>query len=214
MGKPVSTAQSHAAMQALACNVDWKRLDGDRVQSEIVKKSRTAGEQLTAFLEASPERRAMFAEGREFKGAEVVRINRSEPFNPERFPEIETYELGKEDKGSLAIHELDLGKVKLVKLGDGRNRRKNLKRGKRVCLDAKILETLLNHSNQHFIPEYWKKEDGGEDLIIFFDGTEMLSFGDRVYILGLQWDGSEWTLTDWLEEAREGHHLSAVIELD
>lgn len=50
MSKPVSTAQSHAIIQALATNVDWSLLDGDKLQKEVVKNSKEAGKRLTEFL--------------------------------------------------------------------------------------------------------------------------------------------------------------------
>lgn len=212
MGKPVSTAQSHAVMQALACNVSWSKLDGDRMQAEVIKNSQLAGAQLTAFLEASPERRAMFVEGYELKRPGTISIDRSTPLNPAflLFAQGEGWDIGKEDKASLAIHELDLSKVRLVKLGAGSGRRKRLKKPGRILLDGNICEAIWLDKLR--IPEQWKKDEKGQNAVIFFDGTEILDGHGRLYFLCLSWDGSEWEIDHWLEEAREEHHLSAVID--
>lgn len=213
MGKPVSTAQSHAVMQALACNVSWSKLDGDRMQAEVIKNPQLAGAQLSAFLEASPERRAMFAEGYEFKRPSTITIDRSQPLNPAflLFGQGDGWDVGKEDKASLAIRELDLTKVKLVKIGGGAERRKRLKKPGRILLDGQICEAIWLDKLQ--IPEHWKKDENGENAIIFFDGSEIRDGLGELYILGLSWDGSEWEIDHWLDEAREDEHLSAVIEV-
>jgi hypothetical protein len=57
MGKPVSTAQSHAVIAALQTNVDWKNVDSDAAQFFISKPHR-AGDLFTEFL-----RKAMYNTG-------------------------------------------------------------------------------------------------------------------------------------------------------
>ncbi len=50
MSKSVGTAQSHAIIQALATNVDWSILDGEKLQDEVIKKPKEAGQRFTEFL--------------------------------------------------------------------------------------------------------------------------------------------------------------------
>jgi hypothetical protein len=115
------------------------------------------------------------------------------------------------DVRSIALTELDLNKVLLVKMLKGKKhingetKLKCLKASNYIRLDANILFTLLE--NQQLIPESWKTYD------IFFDGTVIRGSDGRLCVLYLYWYEGEWRWDDrWLHEFYGRHSPSAVLK--
>lgn len=131
---------------------------------------------------------------KEVEKSNLLRIDRSTPFDPEKFigkgwKIVE----GSEDERSLALAEIDLSKPNLVSIlkpgeewvmGDVNLAR--LKKSKVIRMDAKIFQTLWE--NKALIPSSWKEK------VVFFDGTLLWSPSGGRYALDLFWYGRQW---DW-----------------
>jgi len=142
------------------------------MQNEVIKNSRVAGEQLTAFLEASPERRAMFARGCEFTEIKTVDLDLN-PRRPLNGSVVEEHKKGGTVSVERRVDGVYIGGRKYEsyyskrqlkgKTIDVHELRKELD-GKPV-LNACFLDFLI--ANQAFVPEDMKKEG----VITYFWGT-------------------------------------------
>lgn len=153
----------------------------------------------------------------------IVRIDRSQPFNPAAFigqgwtiwrgPANGDGLTGQEDQDnrSLALTEIDLTKVQLVTMLKpnetsikGDEKFKRLKRAKHICLDAKAFQTLWE--NQDRIPEEWKGK------YIFFDGTVLRNPDGYRCVLYLYFGGGRWHWNcHWLDNDWYSDSPSAVL---
>ena len=204
MGKAVSRGQALEVSARVATQVNWDELDGDRLQEEIISlKPGEFGRRFTAFLKSG---------GRIIVGeVKVVKIDRSQPFNPTEFMEEKGWTIKEQDKRSLAFTDLDLTKVQfktMFKDGEssitGDEKLSRLKAAGHIRLDAKVFQTLWE--NKKLIPESWKKKIDGKVHYIFFDGTILRSpYGDRC-VLSLCWRrryggmwcwAYRWLISDW-----------------
>jgi hypothetical protein len=217
-------------MATLATNVDWTKVQFERanLQEQLIRNSVEAAKQFTDFLNNGA--RLPFVEPR------ILTIDRSKPFDPNRFSvkSGSTYYTqkgwtiwkgpldgdgldGEEEQNShsIVLKEIDVSKVKLV-LVDGNVIRGNarfyrLKKYNYICLDIKILQTLLE--NQQFIPSQWKKETNDEVTLITFDGTILRSPEGLSHVLVLWWSDSTWS--SGLREVKRSWYgrnsLSAVL---
>lgn len=153
---------------------------------------------MQAVLSASRERRAMFAEGREFKEATVISIDRSKPFDPTTFPGLgEGWSIAEQDERALALNEVTLDNIQLpdmLEKGEslirGEKKLERLKKAGHIRLDAKVFQTLWE--NQHLIPARWKEKTNGNTTFVYFDGTVLLSPDGVRYVLCLDWLDGGW----------------------
>ncbi len=180
-------------MQALACNVDWDKLDPDAMQS-IIEHAKQA--EITAFLQ----------NGARLVVGTILPIDRSTPFDPATF-------MGKgwsiwrgpadggglngeeqECQASLACTSIDRTQIALVNCRRGCGQEclqgevflRKVRTGWSPVLDAKIGQTL--YENPQFIPEDWKGQS------VFFMGTELRDPNGYRCVLYLYWSGARW---DW-----------------
>jgi hypothetical protein len=207
MGKSVSIDQSHSVIQALANNVDWRVLDGDKLQG-IVVNPKEAGRQFTAFLKNGGK---VIVDG-----PKVISIDRSKPFNPTTFIGA-GWTIAEQDERALALAEVDLTEVVFeTTLGDkeksikGEDKLTRLKEKGCVRLDAGVFKTLWE--NQILIPEKWKEKTNGNTTYIFFDGTVLQSSSGYRFVLCLYWRDGEWRWSYfWLGNGFDAGSLSAVL---
>lgn len=207
MNKPVSIAQSHAVVQALANNVDWPSLNSEVLQG-IVKNPKESGKQFTKFLKNG---------GRVIIGKPtIIPIDRDIPFNPAEFIGKD-WKIAEEDEISLALAEVNLDEVHfddMLESGEnsikGEAKLERLKAVGHIRLDAKIFQTLWE--NQQLIPESWKEKINGNTRYSFFDGTILLNPGGRLIVLCLYWDGGRWHwYYHWLDSDWYVNDPSAVL---
>lgn len=208
MGKSVTIDQSHEIIAILQTNVDWKDLDGDVLQEQIIRRPKQAGEQFTAFLKNGAK--LIIGE------PEIVKIDRSQPFDPVGFIG-KGWSIREEDARSLALTELDLTKVQFKtmlredeRVVKGEKKLQRLKESGYIRLDARIFQTLWE--NQYLIPEKWKEKTEGYTTFIYFDGTVLRSPRGRRYVLSLCWDDGRWGWRyRWLEDGWVVDYPSAVL---
>ena len=207
----ITTGQSHALMQALACNVDWDKLDPDAMQS-IIEHAKQA--EITEFLQNG---------ARLVVGRPILTIDRSTPFDPAmvigdgwsiwRGPADGGGLNGEEQecKASLACTSIDLTKTALIncRRDCGQERLqgevflRRVRNGWSPVLDAKIGQTLFE--NSYFIPESWKKTP------VYFMGTELRAASGSRCVLCLCWNGTRWDrYYYWLGHDFNSSH-SAVV---
>ncbi|MBI5421137.1 MAG: hypothetical protein HZA35_02380 [Parcubacteria group bacterium] len=137
----------------------------------------------------------------------ILTIDRSQPFNSEPFFDnwwsfwkgpidgngLEGDE--EQDQRSLTITELDLNKIRLVTMFNGKTRMSGeeslvlLKASGVIRLDAKVFKTLLE--NQSHIPKEWWKKTNGLTTSIFFDGTVFRGSRGTCWTLCLCLSGGE-----------------------
>jgi len=112
------------------------------------------------------------------------------------FCESELFDKGwtiaEEDFDSLLIEKIVPEQILLVKMTGitQEERSRRFREANHVPLDVKIFQLLWE--NRSFIPEQWKKEEGGETRIISFDGTV---FENDYYYprkIGMYWAGKRW----------------------
>ncbi|MBU3925971.1 hypothetical protein KJ763_02290 [Patescibacteria group bacterium] len=145
-----------------------------------------------------------------------VSINRSQPFDPEKFLG-EGWKIAEQDERSLALDEIDLTKIQFetcLKPNEsritGEEKLKRLKKDGHIRLDAKIFQTLWE--NQHLIPEKWKEKINNNICFIFFDGTVLQGPGGDRNVLFLYWHDGGWHWDySWLERAWHIDDPSAVL---
>jgi hypothetical protein len=191
-----------------------------RLKAAYAKEDFTFLNELDQFLLASPERRAMLAQGREFKETMTISIDRSKPFSPETFSGRIIYSdwaVAEEDESALALSEVTLENVQLMNVSDddegsmggGEKSLENLKKAGHTRLDAKFFQTLWE--NQLLIPYSWKKIcDGDEEIRIYFDGTVIVDIGGHPnsckgmrYVIYLYREDNNWGYSiDWLGNGR------------
>lgn len=190
----------------------------ERAEAAYAKQDATFVLQLQNWLLASPERRAMFAEGREFKEATVISIDRSKPFDPTTFPSLgKGWKVAEQDERSVALTELILDSVQFLHMLEqgetyvkGEKKLERLKKAGHIRLDAKVFQTLWE--NQTLIPARWKEKTNGNTTFIYFDGTVLLGPGGSRFVLCLFWDGGGWRWGyGWLGSEWSGRSPSAVV---
>ncbi|MDP3764448.1 MAG: hypothetical protein Q8Q95_02395 [bacterium] len=162
-------------------------------------------------------------------GDTVLKINRTQPFNPAQFlgegwsiwkgPADGDGLSGEEeqDERSLNLTELDLSNIQLVtclkedeSVIKGEEKLKRLKAKNYVRLDAKIFQTLWE--NKSLIPESWKEKTNSNTTFISFDGTTLRGPLGRRYVLCLCWGGGGWGwYCRWLEGGWSAYDPSAVL---
>lgn len=206
MGKPITIEQSHNAMGILANNVDWNVLDTETLQ-RVINDPKTAGANFTAFLKNG---------GRVIVGEpKVIPIDLSKSFDPAFIGE--GWKIEEQDERSLALSEIDLTKVRLETMLEGREtsvngeeKLKRLKKAGHIRLDAKVFQMLWE--NQHLIPERWKEQTNGNTTFIYFDGTILRDSRGRRYVLCLCWNDGRWHWNvHWLDDDWSVSLPSAVL---
>lgn len=165
------------------------------------------------------------------RSGSILSVDRSKPFNPARFLEVEGWSIWKgpvvdgdgfsgdedQDKRSLTLTELDTEKIQLVTCitGDetiieGERKILCLKKLGCILLDAIILQELWEHKEK--IPKSWKEKTNGNTTHIFFDGTILRWKNGIRCVLGVFWDGWRWHLEyRWLELSWDSSAPSAVL---
>lgn len=190
----------------------------ERAEAAYAKQDPTFVLQLQNWLLASPERRAMFAEGREFKEATVIPIDRSKPFDPTTFPRPgERWRIAEQDERALALNEVTLDSIQLLRMLEqgeffvnGEDKLERLKKAGHIRLDAKVFQTLWE--NQTLIPARWKEKTNGAATFIYFDGTILLDPSGLRYVLSFCWRDGEWhQYFSWLDNALGVSSRSAVV---
>lgn len=159
----------------------------------------------------------------------ILSIDHFQPFDPATFigygwsiwkgPADGTDLEGEEeqDTRSLALTEVDLSKVQLVHMLQGKELcikgEAKLERSRldgRIRLDARLLQTLWEHS--HLIPESWKEKTNGYTTYVYFDGTVLRGPSGRRYVLFLCWrDGRWYWHFSWLGDDFYAHCSSALL---
>lgn len=206
--KTVSRGQALEISSRFQTQVNWDKLDGNRLQEEVVNLTpEEFGERFTAFLENGAR---MVVNGQ----AQNLTIDRSKLFDPAEFvgegwtiwrgPENGNGLDGQEDWDVrlLALTKLDLSKVHLEHMLtndelkskkpyiDGEEKHRRLKNIGHIRLDPKVLQTLLE--NEKLIPESWKKKTNGYTTYVFFDGIVLRGPGGLRSVLSLCWLAGGW----------------------
>lgn len=188
MGK-ITIDQSHQVIATLMVNIDWKSIDfkNSGLQDFIARDPKRVGRQFTAFLKNG---------GLFFKRPNIIKIDRSVPFDPAIFLSKRT-SVKEQDKRALAIAEVDLNNVRLETMltpgetsVNGEEKLKRLEKAGYIGLDAKVFQTLWE--NQSLIPEEWKEKTDGKTTFILFNGTVLEHYGGDDFIMGLYWSGDNW----------------------
>jgi hypothetical protein len=185
----------------LAATVDLDAVNLEELNL-IIQHSNKAGEQFTSFLrtiEKSIIDESLDKDvGESIDEAErptIIRINRSESFDPVQFIHHKGLEVDEQDERSIMLEEIDPSAIALESMLQGNtiiSGNKHLKRLKQtgyVRLDAKIFQTFWE--NQHLIPEHWK---GTRDYAnyIFFDGTVLRNENGKYVICMYCAEGKKW----------------------
>jgi hypothetical protein len=137
----------------------------------------------------------------------IIPLDRANPFDLRTYGGL-GWSIEEQDERSLALTEVDLGKIQLITvLGSGEtsiSRRGVLNRLKAqdyIRLDAKVLQILIE--SKSLIPEAWKQRiDDDRIFAIFFDGTIFRTPEGRLCTLFLFWghNNSGWC---WLAHGIE-----------
>jgi hypothetical protein len=122
----------------------------------------------------------------------IVPVDRANPFDLKTYGSL-GWSIEEQDERSLALTEIDLGKIELVttqQLGETSVSRgvllSRLKAQGYIRLDAKVLQVLIE--NKSLIPEAWKRRvDDDRIFAIFFDGTVFRTSEGRLCTLFLFW---------------------------
>jgi hypothetical protein len=134
----------------------------------------------------------------EARNSNLMKINRTESFDPSKFMERWGLEIVEHDERSMAFEEINLSEIFLQSMSAGeavirgKERLKRLKEAGCICLDAMVFQTLWE--NQRLIPENWKGTADNPKRI-FFDGTVLKNQFGR-YVITLYWDNDykwHWT---------------------
>jgi len=151
------------------------------------------------------------------RNSSLMKINRTESFDPANFMERWGLEILEQDERSIAFEEIDPSKIFLQSIFAGENvirgeeRLKHLRQAGCICLDAKVFQTLWE--NQRLIPENWKGTPENPKHI-FFDGTVLRNPFGR-YVVTLYWDHDDkWHWVCRLLDAGgwNANDLSAVLK--
>jgi hypothetical protein len=203
MGKAVSRGQALQVSARVATQVNWDKLDGDSLQRDVISLSpEEFGRRFTEYLRNG---------ARIIRESNLLRIDRSVPFNPTKFlgegwsiwrgPADGDGLSGDEDQDqrSLGLTELDLSKIQFVTCLRGKEthiggeeKLRRLKASSRIRLDAKIFQTLWENKDR--IPEILKEKTNGYTTYVFFDGTILRCPDGNRCVLCFCWFGGGW---DW-----------------
>lgn len=148
----------------------------------------------------------------------VVRIDRTEVFDPVRFMDHPGLTIEEQDQRSIVLEEIDLLDISLESMLQGETvigggeHLKRLKQKGYVRLDAKIFQALWE--NQQLIPEGWKGTLH-DPKYIFFDGTVLRNQYGR-YVISMYWDKDKrwnWTYCRLDVGGWKAEDLSAVVKV-
>ena len=170
--------------------VDIKELD------LIIQHGNKVGKQFTSFLRTLEE--LIIAEGLdkdvnesvdEVETSTVIKIDRTELFDPVKFFHHKGLEIEEQDERSIMLEEIDASAIVLESMLQGNavisgnEHLKRLKQTGYVRLDARIFQTFWE--NQDRIPEHWKGTTD-DAYHIFFDGTVLRNQNGR-YVICMYW---------------------------
>ncbi len=179
--------------------VDIKELD------LIIQHGNKVGEQFTSFLRTLQELiiseslhkdvNESFDEG---ETSTVIRIDRTELFDPVKFIHHKGLEIEEQDERSIMLEEIDTSAIALESMLQGNTvisgneHLERLKQAGYIRLDARIFQTFWE--NQNLIPEHWKGTTNYA-YHIFFDGTILRNQNGR-YVICLYWtEDKKWKWT-------------------
>ncbi len=208
----------------LAATVDLDAVDIEGLDL-IIQHSNKVGEQFTSFLRAMEK--SIIDAGLdkyvnesidETERPTIIRINRTELFDPAQFAHHKGLEIEEQDERSTKLEEIDFSAIVLESMLQGNavisgnEHLKRLKETGYIRLDAKIFQTFWE--NQHLIPEHWK---GTKDYAnhIFFDGTVLRNQNGK-YVICMYWAESKkwkWTYCRLDLGAWNAKDLSAILKV-
>ena len=148
----------------------------------------------------------------------VLRIDRTELFDPVGFMDHPGLTIEEQDQRSIMFEEIDPLEISLESMlqGEtvigGEEHLKRLKQKGYVRLDAKIFQALWE--NQQLIPESWKGTLH-DPKYIFFDGTVLRNQYGR-YVISIYWDKDKkwnWTYCRLDVGGWKAEDLSAVFKV-
>lgn len=133
----------------------------------------------------------------EIRSKNLLKIDRSKPFDPIAFLGGGECKIAEQDERSLALSEIDLTAIhfKAMLEGsetsiEGERKLERLKKAGHIRLDAKVFQTLWE--NRHLIPQCWKEKTNYQTTYIFFDGTVLRNSSGYRFVLYLYWGGAAW----------------------
>jgi hypothetical protein len=197
-------AKVEQIIDILAATVDLDTVEIKELDL-IIQHGNKVGEQFTAFLRTIGK--LIIDEGLngdvnesddEAERSTVIRIDRTESFDPVQFIHHKGLEIEEQDERSIMLEEIDASAIVLESMLQGNivisgnEHLKRLKQTGYIRLDARIFQTFWE--NQHFIPEHWK---GTTDYAnhIFFDGTILRNQNGR-YVICMYWaEDKKWKWT-------------------
>jgi hypothetical protein len=205
----LDTSKSKAGKVEQIINILAATVDLDAVDIEeldlIIQHGNKVGEQFTSFLRTIEK--SIIDEGLdkdvnesidEAERPTIIRINRTELFDPAQFIHHKGLEIDEQDERSIMLEEIDPSAIALESMLQGNTiisgneHLKRLKQTEYVRLDAKIFQTFWE--NQHIVPEHWK---GTKDYPnhIFFDGTVLRNQHGK-YVICMYWaESKKWKWT-------------------
>ena len=148
MTDAVTRNQAIGLVSRLGTNIDWSQLDPRTLQDEVIDLSPAElGRRMTAFLKNG----CRF----EIKGPSQLVIDRTKPFNPEKFMGGLGWTMGEQDERALLLTEIDFSKVRFesgLKEGEstitGVEKLERLTQGGLIRPDANTGQALYEEKGQ------------------------------------------------------------------
>ena len=208
----------------LAATVNLDAVDIEELDL-IIQHSNRVGEQFTSFLRTIEK--SIIDEGLDKEVNEsidvaekptIIRINRTELFDPAQFIHHKGLEIDEQDERSIMLEAIDPSAIALESMLQsntiisGNEHLKRLKQTGHIRLDARIFQTFWE--NQHLIPERWKRTKDHVNYI-FFDGTVLRNQSGK-YVICMYWAESKkwkWTYCRLDLGAWNSKDLSAVLKV-
>lgn len=146
----------------------------------------------------------------------VLCIDRSQPFNPEKFigDGWKVKEAESRSLALLAIKPEDIYLKSYLASGEdcitGKESLSRKRNMNHLCLDAGVLRAFWK--DKYLIPESWKEKVNGAASSIFFDGSILYYSVGFHFVLCLRWDDGWWRWRyRWIGDVRDAASFSAVI---
>ncbi len=188
----------------IAATVDLDAVDVKELDL-IIQHGNKVGEQFTSFLRTleeliiseSPDKDVNESVD-EVETSTVIKIDRTELFDPVKFIQHKGLEIEEQDERSIMLEEIDTSAIALESMLQGNTvisgneHMERLKQTGYIRLDARIFQTFWE--NQDLIPEHWKGTTNYA-YHIFFDGTVLRNQNGR-YVICMYWtEDKKWKWT-------------------
>jgi len=196
MGKAVSRGQALQTSARVATQVDWDKLDGDRLQVEVINLTPDEfGRRFTAFLKNG---------ARFIIDPKVFRISSTQPFNPNDFIGKGNWVVEEQDERSLSIDELDLSKIQFE---DNLKEDEIAINGEEKLVRLKAMEQVIRLGGNQCFALWQDYEANGENsglewlrrnlniTCMDFFGLILRHPNGGRYVFELSYDGKEWRIS-------------------